>query len=170
MTELAETRKNKLSRRKKAKARQSLNKAFLTVLSEIEHDTFLRSHLFSQRAAKDKLIVGAYIIVKNKDKMFDVYKKNMRNLEYKDIMLFDAAIALVEALNMNNQLSVKKVVETEKEYAKNYMETVYFKNAYNYAVKEENDNAEVFEDRYIIAKRRAEAARNQLRGFRTVGK
>lgn len=170
MTESVAPRKNKLSRRKKAKAKQTLNKAFLTVLSEIENDTFLKNHLVSERKAKDKLAVGSYIIVKNKGGLFDIYKKNMRNLVHKDIMVFDAALAVVEALNMKREKSAQKILEVECEYANNYMEMLHFKNAFNNALKTGEDNAGVFEDRYVIAKYRARNAREQLRGFTTAGK
>ena len=49
-------KRSKLSRRKKAKARQTLNKAFMTVLSELENDTFLKNHLVSERKAKNKYV------------------------------------------------------------------------------------------------------------------
>jgi hypothetical protein len=170
MTALAAAKNNKLSRRKRAKAKQTLNKAFLTVVSGIETDTFLRNHLFTQKAAKNKIAVGLYIIVKNDEHMFDIYKKNMNNLVHKDIMLFDAAMAIVESYNMKNSTSVKKVIEVEEEYARNYMEMRHFENAYKNAVENNDDNACVFEDRYTIAKYRAKQARELLRGFRTAGK
>lgn len=170
MTELVAPRKNKLSRRKKAKAKQTLNKAFLTVLSEIEKDTFLRNHLVSQKKAKGKIAVGSYIIVRNKNNMFDIYKKNMKNLIHKDIMVFDAAMAIVESLNMKNQKSAKMVIEVEEEYARNYMEMLHFQNAYNHARENDDESLSIFEDRYDIAKNKAKIAREKLRRFRTTGK
>lgn len=161
--------KNKLSRRKKAKARQTLNKAFMTVISEIENDTFLRNHLFLQKGTKNKIAIGNYIIAKNKNGMFDIYKKNMKNLKHKDIMVFDAAMAIVESLNMNNERSAQMVIEVEDEFARNYMDMLHFKNAYNHSIKEGED-AGVFEDRYIIAKYKAINARDKLKGFRTAVK
>jgi hypothetical protein len=170
MTASGAPRKNKLSRRKKAKARQTLNKAFLTVVSEIESDTFLKNHLVSEKKAKNKIAVGAYIIAKNKDGMFDIYKQNMKHLVHKDIMIFDAAMAIVESLNMKKEASVKQIIEVEEEYARNYMEMLHFKNAFTHALKASDGNAAVFEDRYVIAKFRAKSAREKLRGFRTAGK
>ncbi len=162
--------KNKLSRRKKAKARQTLNKAFMTVISEIENDTFLRNHLFLQKGTKDKIVIGNYIIAKNKNGMFDIYKKNMKNLKHKDIMVFDAAMAIVESLNMNNERSAQMVIEVEDEFARNYMEMLHFKNAYRHSIESNDNNADVFENRYIIAKYKAADARDKLRGFRTAVK
>lgn len=170
MTDSGAPRKNKLSRRKKAKAKQTLNKAFLTVLSEIENDTFLKNHLVSEKKAKDKISVGAYLIVRNKNGMFNIYKKNMKNLVHKDIMIFDAAMAIVESLNMKNEKSVKMVLEVEEEYARNYMEMLHFENAFKHALKSDDGNTGIFEDRYVIAKHRAKNAREQLRRFRTAGK
>lgn len=162
--------RNKLSRRKTAKAKQTLNKAFLTVMSEIENDTFLRNHLFLQKGTKNKIAVGLYIITKNKDEMYNIYKKNMNNLVHENIMVFDAAMAIVESLNMKNENSAKMILEIEEEYARNYMEMMHFKNAYNHAKNQEDNSLGIFEDRYDIAKYRAKAAREKLRGFRTAGK
>lgn len=170
MTVSGAVKKNKLSRRKTAKAKQTLNKAVLTVVSGIEKDTFLRNHLFTQKAAKNKIAVGLYIIAKNRESMFNIYKKNMSNLVHKNIMLFDAAMAIVEAYNMKNEISVKRILEVEEEYANNYMEMRHFENAYRNAIKTKGNNAAVFEDRYVIALYRARKARELLKGFRTAGK
>lgn len=170
MTGSAVQRKNKLSRRKKAKAKDTLNKAVYSVIKEIKDDTFLRSHLFSHKVAKDKLVVGAYIIVKNKDERFNIYKKNLENLLYENLFLFDAAMALVESLNMKNDRRTQVILDTEIEFAHYYMEMQYFKQAYNNAVKEGQGNEWAFEDRYLIVKNKAESARDKLRGFRTSGK
>ncbi len=162
--------RNKLSRRKKAKAKQTLNKAFLTVMSEIENDRFLRNHLFLQKGTKNKIAVGLYIITKNKDEMYNIYKKNMSNLVHENIMVFDAAMAIVESLNMKNENSANSILEVEEEFARNYMEMMHFKNAYNHAKDHGDNSLGIFEDRYDIAKYRAQAAREKLRGFRTAGK
>lgn len=169
-TGLVETKKNKLSRRKKAKARDTLNTAVFNVVKEIKDDTFLRSHLFSHKAARNKLVVGAYIIVKTKDERFNIYKKNLENLTYENLFLFDAAMALVESLNIKNDKRTTVILETEKEYAHYYTEMQFFQQAYNNAVKEGQDNEWAFEDRYIIAKNSAKNARDKLAGFRTSGK
>ena len=166
----SDVRKNKLSRRKKAKAKQTLNKAFMTVISEIENDVFLRNHLFLKKGANGNLAVGNYIIAKNKNGMFDIYKKNMKNLKHKDIMVFDAAMAIVESLNMNNKRGARQIIEVENEYAHNYMEMLHFKNAYKHSIKMKDDNADIFANRYIIAKYKAIDARDKLRGFRTAVK
>ena len=102
--------------------------------------------------------------------MFNIYKQNMKNLVHRDIMVFDAAMAVVESLNMKNEKSAKMVLEVEQDYANNYMEMLHFQNAFNHALKTGDDNAGVFEDRYVIAKYRAKNAREKLRGFRTAGK
>jgi len=170
VTGSAVAKKNKLSRRKKAKAKDTLNKAVYSVVKEIKDDTFLRSHLFSHKVAKDKLVVGAYIIVKNKDERFDIYKKNLDNLMYENLYLFDAAMALVESLNIKNDKRTAVILETEEEYAHNYMEMEFFRQAYKNAVKEGQGNECSFEDRYMIAKNKAEIARDMLAGFRTSGK
>jgi hypothetical protein len=102
--------------------------------------------------------------------MYNIYKKNMSNLIHENIMIFDAAMAIVESLNMNNEKGAIAVLEVEEEYARNYMEMMHFKNAYNYAKNQEDNSLGIFEDRYDIAKYKAKAAREKLQGFRTAGK
>jgi hypothetical protein len=170
VTGSAVAKKNKLSRRKKAKAKDTLNKAVFSVVKEIKDDTFLRSHLFSHKVAKDKLVVGAYIIVKTNNDCFDIFKKNLDSLVYKDVFLFDTAMALVESLNIKNDTRTAIILETEQEYTHYYTEMQFFKQAYNNAVKEGQGNQWAFEDRYMIVKYKAEIARDKLAGFRTSGK
>jgi len=162
----AEARKNKLSRRKKAKAKDTLYHAFATVVSEIDNDAFLRNHLFLERIAEDKLVVGGYIIVKTDDGWFDVYKKNMSNRIHKDVFIFDAAMAVVEALNMGREDRVKLILKAEDQYANNIMEMHIFKNAYKNAMKMNPDDAHAFEDRFIIVKNRARIALKEIRKYR----
>lgn len=162
----AEARKNKLSRRKKAKAKSTLFYAFATVVSEIDNDAFLRNHLFLERVAKNKLVVGGYIIVKTDNGWFDVYKKNMSNRIHKDVFIFDAAMAIVEALNMDREDRVKLILEAEDQYANNIMEMQIFKNAYKNAMETNPDHAGPFEDRFAIVKNRARIALKEIRKFR----
>lgn len=139
-------------------------------MNEIDNDAFLRTHLFLAKAAKDKLIVGGYIIVKTEDGRFDVFKKNLNNLIHKDVFIFDAAMAIVEALNMGREDRVKTILEAEERYANNYMEMQLFKNAYKNAMATDPNNAHVFEDRYAIVKNRARIALKEIRKFRIGGK
>ena len=161
---------NKLSRRKKAKAKNTLRKAFFTVVNEIDNDAFLRNHLFSSKVAKNKIVVGGYIIVKTNDACFDVYKKNLKNLVYENVYIFDAAMAIVESLNAGYDERVKLILEAEEQYANNYTEMQIFKNAYRNAIETDPDNAHVFEDRYAIVKNRARIALEEIRKFRIGGK
>ena len=119
MTALVATEKNKLSRRKKARAKKTLHKAIFKVMSEIDRDPFLRSHLFLNKPAKNKIVVGGYIVTKEDDHLYNVYKKNMQNLMYENLYSFDAAMAIAESLNAGRNRQVKNIVELEKEYSKN---------------------------------------------------
>jgi len=163
---LAEARKNKLSRRKKAKAKDTLRKAFASVVSEIDNDAFLRNHLFLEKVSKDKLVVGGYIIVKTDNGWFDVYKKNMSNLAYKDVFIFDAAMAIVESLNAGYDDRVEVILEAENRFANNYTDMQVFKNAYKHAIETNPDDAHTFEDRYAVVKSRARTALREIRKFR----
>lgn len=171
MTASAGRRKtNKLSRRKKAKAKNTLHKAIFTIMNEIDNDAFLRNHLFSSKVAKNKLVVGGYIIVKTEDARFNVYKKDLKNLVYENVFIFDAAMAIVESLNAGYTDRVKEILEAEEQYANNYTEMQIFKNAYKNAIETDPGNEHVFEDRYIIVKNRARVALKEIRKFRIGGK
>lgn len=139
-------------------------------MNEIDNDAFLRNHLFSSKIAKNKIVVGGYIIVKTKDACFDIYKKNMENRVYKDVYIFDAAMAIVESLNAGYDDRVKTILEAEEQYANNYTEMQIFKCAYRNAMETDPDNAHVFEDRFAIVKNRARIALEEIRKFRIGGK
>lgn len=162
----AGTKKNKLSRRKKAKAKTTLHKVVFAVMNEIDNDAFLRNHLFLAKTAKNKLVVGGYIIVKTDNALFDVYKKDLNNLIHEKLFIFDAAMAIVESLNAGHNERVKIILEAEEEYANNYTEMQIFKNAYQNAMDTDPDNAHVFEDRFVIVKNRAKIALEEIRKFR----
>jgi len=163
-------RKYKLSRRKKAKAKNTLRRAVFSVVNEIDNDAFLRNHLFTSKVAKNKLVVGGYIVVKTETACFNVYKKNLQNLVYKNVFIFDAAMAIVESLNAGYEDRVETILEAEEQYANNYTEMQIFKNAYRNAIETDPDNAHVFEDRYAIVKNRARIALEEIRKFRIGGK
>ena len=161
---------NRLSRRKKAKAKNTLHKAIFSVMNEIDNDAFLRNHLFSAKVAKNKLIVGGYIIVKTEDARFNVYKKNLRNLVYENVFIFDAAMAIVESLNAGYIDRIKDILEAEEQYANNYTEMQIFKQAFENRIKTDSNDAYIFEDRFIIVKNRARIALKEIRKFRIGGK
>lgn len=168
MTDSAVAEKNKLSRRKKARAKRTLNKALVTVVNEIEADQFLRSHLFLNRPAKDKLVVGGYIVTKEGDELYNVYKKNLKNLLYKDLYSFDAAMSIAESLNAKNERRAKEVAELEIEYAKHRNDMRIYKLRYNETVKTNPDDAWVYEDRFVISSHRAKKVLREIKRFRIV--
>ena len=139
-------------------------------MNEIDNDAFLRNHLFLAKAAKNKLVVGGYIIVKTENAWFDIYKKNLDNLIHKDLFIFDAAMAIVESLNAGHNNRVELILTAEEQYANNYMEMQIFKNAYKNAIETDPNNAWTFEDRYAIVKNRAKTALKEIRKFRIARK
>ncbi len=168
MTDSAVAEKNKLSRRKKSKAKRTLHRALVNVLNEIESDQFLRSHLFLNRPNKDKLVVGGYIVTKVDDELYNVYKKNLKNLLYENLYSFDAAMAIAESLNAGLNGRAKEIVKAEEEYAKHRNDMRTYKLMYNKYIDTEADNAWVYEDRYMIASNRAKKALRELKRFRIV--
>lgn len=115
-------------------------------------------------------MIGGYIIVKTKDALFDVYKKDLDNLIFKELFIFDAAMAIVESLNAGHHERVKIILAAEEQYANNYTEMQIFKNAYKNAIEMDSDHAYVFEDRYVVVKNRARIALEEIRKFRIGGK
>lgn len=162
--------KNKLSRRKKAKAKNTLRRAVYSVVDQVGDDAFLRNHLFSSKVAKNKIVVGGYIVVKTDDERFNVYKKNLNNLVYENVYIFDAAMAIVESLNAGHNERIELILKAEDEYANNYTEMQIFKNAYKNAIESDPENAYVFQDRFIIVKNRAKLALAEIQKFRIGGK
>lgn len=162
--------KNKLSRRKKARAKKTLHRVFAKVLSEIDADQFLRSHLFLNKPTKNKLVVGGYIITKEANDVYNVYKKNLNNLLYKDLYSFDAAMAIAESLNAKHDERVKKIVKAEQEFADAYNDMLIFKYQYNYARENDTGNESVYEDRYVLASEKAQKALKEVKRFRIVSK
>lgn len=169
MTESVAPKSNKLSRRSKARAKKTLHKAFYGVMSEIEHDPFLRSHLFLNRPTKNKLIVGGYIVTKEDDHLYNVYKKNLQHLLYENLYSFDAAMAIAESLNAGLKQRVKLIVAAEEEYAKHYNDLMSYKRRYNTANSDEV-NVWAYEDRYVISSVRARKALQEIKRFRIAGK
>ena len=170
MTELVAAARNKLSRRKKARAKKTLNKAFVRILSEIDNDQFLRSHLFLNKPQQNKLVVGGYIVTKEERDVYNVYKKNLKNLLYKDLYSFDAAMAIAESLNARREERVERILEAEQEYANAYNDMMIFKYQYTYALENNTGNECVYEDRYVLASEKAKKALKEVKRFRIVGK
>ena len=166
MTESGATERNKLSRRKKARAKRTLHKAFEGVLSEIDSDQFLRSHLFLNRPHKNKLVVGGYIVVKQDNSTYNVYKKNMQNLLYEKLYSFDAAMAIAESLNAGKNSNVAKILREEEIYMQAYNDIIIYRYQYNAAIQNKSGNEAILEDRYILAVEKAKAAHRNLRRFR----
>lgn len=163
--------KNKLSRRKKARAKKTLNKAFVRVMSEIENDQFLRSHLFLNKPEKNKLVIGGYVVVKNENELYDVYKKKSNNLLYENLYCFDAAMAIVESFNAGYPKRVEEILDLERDYMNNRNDMKIFKYHYELSLKgEERNNAWIYEDRYLIATNRARIALEEIKRFRIAGR
>ena len=166
MTASVAAERNKLSRRKKARAKQTLHKAFAGVLTEIDRDQFLRSHLFLNKPAKDKLVVGGYIVTKQEHEVYNVYKKNLNNLLHKDLYSFDAAMAIAESLNAGHDDRVQEIINEEQRYADAYNDIMSFKYQHKYAIENNTGNAGVFEDRYVLACEKARKALKAIKRFR----
>lgn len=162
--------KNKLSRRKKARAKKTLHTAITAMFDELKTDTLLRNYLFLERPTKNTLVIGAHIIVKTEDGHYNIYRKNLDQLIYENVFTFDAALALVESLNVQDHKKLAKILEVEQEYVNYFMEVRHFKNAYDNAVRNKTGNEGVFQDRYAIAKNKANIALDVLRSYRTGGK
>lgn len=158
---LAETKSRKLSRRKKAKAKRTLETALDKVVTEIGHDPFLRNHLFIKKTDSNHLTVGGYTIARNDSGFFDISDKK-GDLLYTNLYVFDAAMAIVECLNMKRMQFVKEILEAEESYARNVNDMRLFRHMMSL----KTENTDIYEDRFIMVKQRAEQALNQIKKFR----
>jgi hypothetical protein len=158
---LAETKSRKLSRRKKARAKRTLETVLDTVVAGIGNDPFLRNHLFIKKTDSNHLSVGSYTIVRNDCNLFDVFDKQKQKI-YSNLYVFDAAMALVEALNANRKTFLPIILEAEETYARNVNDMKLFKHMMSL----KNENIDIYEDRYIMVRQRAEHALEQIKKFR----
>ena len=159
---MVETKKPKLSRRKKAKAKRTLETAFNTIITNIGTDPFLRNHLFLQKAKNGEITVGHLRIVRNENGFYDVYDR--RELAHKNLYVFDAAMALVENLNMGKHRFIPMILEAEETYAKNVNDLRFFKHM----IDTNSENKEIYQHRYRLVKQRADAALEAIKKFRLV--
>lgn len=139
-------------------------------MNEIENDAFLRSHLFLNKPEKNKLSVGGYIVTKEENDVYNVYKKNLSNLLYENLYSFDAAMAIAESLNANKAGRIKDILEAEEEYVDRYNDMMSFKYHYKLAKENKTGNEWIYEDRYIVASQRAKKALEGVRRFRIARK
>jgi len=163
MKDSAEIKSRKLSRRKKAKARRSLATVIGRVIADIDGDPFLRNHLFLSRSDDGKLTVGSYVIVHNEHRLFDVYNKQ-GNILHKNLYVFDAAMAITECLNSKRERFIPEILELEETYARNVNDVKLFR----YMMGLKTEGKDIYEDRYVIVKQRAEKALQGIKKFRLV--
>lgn len=159
---MVETKKPKLSRRKKARAKRALETALNTVVTNIGTDPFLRNHLFLKKAKDGEVIIGHYKIIRNENGFYDVYDR--KELAYKNLYVFDAALALVENLNMEKHRFIPAILSAEAEYARNVNDLRFFRHM----IDTKTENGCIFEDRYRLVKQRADAALETIKKFRLV--
>lgn len=164
--DLVEPKKNKLSRRKKARAKRTLYKAFAGIANEIENDQFLRSYLFFYKPAKNKLVVGGYIVSKNSNDTYNVYKKTSENLLHENLYSFDAAMAIAESLNAGHENRVQEILKLEQEYTNAYNDMAVYKYQYKYSLANDSKGSGIYEDRYGLAAETARRAAKNIRRFR----
>jgi len=164
---LAEPKKTKLSRRQKIKAQRSLEKVVNIVVEDIRHDQFLRNHLFLEKPDQDTLRVGVYT-VKRENEMYNFYKHNY--MIHSKIYAFDAAMAIVEALNIRHKDRAQEILGYESAYARNMNDMRFFQHSYAAAIESDPETAEIYATRYNEVKGRAEQALKKIRSFRLVRK
>jgi hypothetical protein len=157
-------KRNKLSRRKKAKAKQTLERAVNSIVTDLEKDALLRNRLFLKKPSEDKVIVGQFMVTKTEQGHFDVFHKG--KALYRGLYAFDAAMAIVESLNANRKAQVLEVLRLEEDYCKNYLDMQWFKRAITRLKTTDRDHAAIYEDRYMVVKHRAMLALENIKRFR----
>jgi hypothetical protein len=157
-------RRNKLSRRKKAKAKQTLEKAVNNIVTDLEKDALLKNRLFLKKPSDSKIVVGNFTVEKTKSGQYNVLHKGAPL--YRDLYAFDAAMAIVEALNIKNTSRALSVLKLEEEYCKNYLDMQSFRRAIERLKTTDKNHAAIYEDRYIVVKQRALIALENIKRFR----
>ena len=159
-------RRNKLSRRKKAKAKQTLEKAVNNIVLDLDKDALLRNKLFVKKPAENKLTVGSYTVEKTKNDLYNVLSKG--KVVFRDLYSVDAAMAIVESMNVKNKSRVLDILRLEETYCKNYLDMQSFKRAIERLRTTDKEKAAIYEDRYYVVKQRAAIALENIKRFRIV--
>lgn len=163
---MAEAGSNKLSRRKKAKARNTLETIVNNIVSDLDHDPVLRNSLFSKKTAPNRLVVGDYVVVKTDDTLYDIIKAG--KALFKNLYSHDAALAIVEALNVKATNRVPEILKQEEIYYRNCKDMEFFKRAYERNATAKSADRFIYADRYEVVKTRAELALKEIKRFRII--
>jgi hypothetical protein len=163
---LVEAESNKLSRRKKAKARNALETVINNIVAEIDHDPVLRNSLFSKKTAPNRLVVGDYVVVKTSDTLYDILREGKPI--FKDLYSHDAALAIVEALNVKATNRVPDILKQEEIYYRNCKDMEFFKRAFERNAAAKSTDRFIYADRYEVVKTRAELALKEIKRFRII--
>lgn len=131
--------------------------------NHLEDDPVLRNYLFLSKENSNSIKLGKYKIVKSSRETYDIIFADTNKIVYKDIYLFDAAMALVENMNLKRKHYVDEIVKLEQSYCNYYNELLHL----DYSIKQNSgDVAAIFENRYELAKIRLEKTAEKIRRFR----
>jgi len=108
------------------------------------------------------IMVGNIFIEKNDLNFYNMYQND--KILFKDISFFDAAIRIAKYINKNKPEHVEKILEIDKEYAKHYMDMIFYLNTYKTA-KNNNDSIKmsILEDKFYNSKMFAKLAKQKIK-------
>ncbi len=113
--------------------------------------------------------MGDYVIVKTDENLYNITKLGGENLPlFKDLCSHDAALAIVESLNVKAHNRVLDIIKLEETYYRNHKDMVFFERAYKRALEQNSADRFIYADRYEVVKTRAELALKEIRRFRII--
>jgi hypothetical protein len=105
--------------------------------------------------------------VKGEKKLYDVYSKSGNHLIAKDLMLYEAAYALVKALNKGkliNDPTVKRILQLEEHFYTHRSDAARFRKRHAVAAQNRDHiNMDIYEAKYQNARNNALGVRHELK-------
>lgn len=141
------------------------------VVSEAKYDPVLREALVTKPTAEGAIIGSWEVRAKlaegsSKKKSYDVVNPVTNEKLFNDLVIFEAAHAIVRYLNKGvqpNNSKIEEIADLEELYRRNRQDAAVFKSRYNRCLElNETAAGEVFEARYQKAKAQAIVANDQI--------
>lgn len=141
-----------------ASVKETLSDAIDRVAARVYEDRVLLAK------TDQTLALGDYSIRKIDKHNYAISKKTTGESVFERVYLLEAALLLAKYLNTNNSQKIKRIIELENRYAKNYTDMVYFSEAHKHARSTgDYERMAVTEDRYVLAKHDAQGAKEALK-------
>lgn len=151
-------------RRNKHLLLKSFNKTMESIVGNLNDDPILLNYLSFEKNDDNTLTLGRYKVIRTDRKTYNIVSLKTNNTIHKDIYSFDAAMALVENMNVSNRKHfVEQIVKEEQSYCNYYNELLHIEHTLKTA---DSEVAHILENRYELAKSRLEKSAERIRRFR----